>query len=198
MSESLSVTRFLSQLTTERDALNFAVRKNCALCLRIAKVFDENYEKNLNFGIEDRGKCDVDCIRALFKFPVDDDLTKVPENVFILLHQLYVMNLKVFGNPISRFLDKNMTVEEIKEKIDLKMNLEGLAAMAWRQREFKVFEFLIRADFAFPDEFINDRVKNDTRYPLRNKFVKKVEEHLIEIQEFHDEIEAGNAEKVSF
>lgn len=177
--------------------MNFAVRKNCAICLRLARIFDENYEKNLNYEKVDGGRCDDDCIRALFGLSSDFGFLNVPQKVFIYLHQNFLLNLKTYGSSVGKLVEKKMTVDEIKEEIELKIKLVGLPWMAWEQREFKVFDFLIRADCDLPENFLTEREKNETRFPWRNKFVRRVEEYLKEIEEFHEEIKNGNAEGVS-
>lgn len=153
------------------EALSVAIKKNCALCLRIASIVDENYETNVEVEGDD-GKCDIDCVRALIKAPIDDKLEEVTESAFKVFHGLFIENLK--------------------DEENFSMPLESLASVAWKQKEFKIFNFLIRSDFPFPQNFIKNREKVSTK----NKFHARVENYIEEVEKFHLNIKAGNYEEV--
>lgn len=186
LGDASSVSDFLSKInneTLQSDVISDAIKKNCALCLRIAKILDEKYLINLKLDGDD-GKCDIDCIRAILNLPHDEKLEEIRENVFIIFHQFYIAKLKVFTNFVT---------EEVAAENEFKSNLEDLASMSWKNKEFKIFDFLIRADFKFPQNFLNDREKN---FKSRNKFVEKVENYIEKVEKFHENIKSGNVENV--
>ena len=139
--------------------------------------------------------CDIDCFRALLITPTDFNFTNIPEYISILLHEKFINSLRIKTSDVIS-MNENATVDEFMEQNSVSMELEGLTTLAFWQKQFKVLEFLIRADCPYPVNFTADK-ENSRMFPMKNRFVQKLEKHKENIKKFHEDIKNGDIDAVS-
>lgn len=168
-----------------------AIRSQCTLCVRFAQLVHPKVLNHLKILDKDSEglKCDQQCFKSILDVPFTFDFNAIPSKVSNLLHEKFINDIKSIKTQGMRIGHNSFTLEKFLNKTSLRMHLEGLSALAWSQREFQVFEFLIRADCPFPQNYSDADKKND-------KYVQKVNNHVKEVKKFHEYIKIGNYEQV--
>jgi len=171
---------------TENENLKDVINNSCSLCIHFAQLFD------IYFHIQedqiDDFKYDADCFKALLDLPHSFVFNNSYDNVYELFHG-FTINLmaKVYWKGAN--LEGNKTLETMYSSIEGRVNFDGFTALALTNREYQVFEFLIRADFEFPKNFLQDRRNN-----LSSN--ENVEDYIQKLNDFHKSILNGDVKKV--
>lgn len=177
--------------------LKTAMVNGCSMCINFANLIDYRFLWYLKIHENeiDSLKCDSDCFKAILRFPHDFDFNSSYENLYELLYSYYIELMRESATYASSIGD-NYSVREYLKDHEYSLDLDGLSALAWKEEEYQVFEFLIRADLSFPQNFLHDRA-NELSYGVnRNKFIKNVESYIEELENFHRYIRKGNLKRV--
>ncbi|CAG9797543.1 unnamed protein product [Chironomus riparius] len=180
------------------DIIKDAMTNGCSLCISFAQLIDYRFTWYLKIHDDeiDALNCDTDCFRALLKFPYDFNFNSSYKDVYELFYSYYIDLLRDTSMSATSINKKNYTVKDFLEETEVRLDMDGLAGLAWNEEEYQVFEFLIRADLPFPDKFIHDR-ENELSYGIsKNKYVKSLENYIQELESFHRHIQKGNFRKV--
>lgn len=171
---------------TENENLKDVLNNSCSLCIHFAQLFDI-YFHIVEDQIDDL-KYDADCFKALLDLPHSFVFNNSYDNVYELFHG-FTINLmtKVYWKGAN--LEGNKTLETMYSSIKGRVNFDGFIALALTNREYQVFEFLIRADFEFPKNFLQNR-----RYNLSSN--EKVKDYIQKLNDFHKSIRNGDVKKV--
>lgn len=158
-----------------------SLRNACNICIRFAQLVNNQFIQDLKlYGDQIEGlHCDKNCFRSLLNLPFNFEFNEVSSEIIDYLQDNYITQLtKAKAQALK--IGQKITLDNFLNESQARMNLEGLSALAWSQNEFKIFNFLIRADLPYPQNY----QKNDKNL----KFTA--------VEELHKNIQAGNFEKV--
>ncbi|XP_070500460.1 uncharacterized protein [Chironomus tepperi] len=184
--------------STRSKILKHAMTNGCSVCISFAQLIDYRFTWYLKIHDDeiDDLNCDIDCFRALLNFPYDFNFDSSYKDVYELFFSYYIDLIRDTSMSATSIDKTEYTVKDFLEDTEVRLDMDGLAGLAWKEEEYQVFEFLIRADLPFPDNFIHDRV-NELSYGLsKNKYVKSLENYIQELEGFHRHIQKGKLRKV--
>lgn len=173
------------------ELLKEAMTNGCTLCINFLQLIDYRYTWYLQIyedQIEDL-KCDSDCFKALLDIPSDFDFNSSYSKFYNLIFSYYITQLR---HSSVTDVDESLSLEDYVEFNDFKIDMEGLAALAWKEQEFQIFEFLMHLDLPFPQNFLDDRKLKLPKSP----YIKSLENYIEELESLHRHIRKGNLKRV--
>lgn len=198
--QNFTIDGFLSHLMQPQDKLKdkkfenlsnlimHSINNLCTVCIRFAQLIDKRYVqywKLYEGQIDEPITCDKNCFQSILNVPFTFEFGKVSNEIFLFFQENYINQLTKAKFEALNIGHKS-SVDKFLNKSEARMNLEGLSALAWSQKEHKVFEFLIRAECPYPKNYQNDH--DDVTHEL------SIYEE--EMNEFHKNIREGNFDKV--
>lgn len=195
-STQLLSNKFIDSSRNHSEMMRDALRNDCTLCIRLTQLLSHDANNDFQFFEHEIAemKCDFDCFRALLDLPYNFDFTDSYNDAYDVLHSAHMKNMKLSWSD-AEYINENFTIDDFLHDKDLRSKCGGLTALAWSQKKFQIFYFLIRADCAFSQNFIDDRT-NSFDYPSDVSYVRKLEKYIKEIEKFHKNIRNGNFQKV--
>lgn len=142
-----------------------AMTNGCSVCISFAQLIDYRFTWYLKIHEDEINdlNCDTDCFRALLNFPYDFNFDNSYKDVYELFYSYYIDLIRDTSMSAASINKKNYTVKEFLDDNEVRLDMDGLTGLAWKEEEYQVFEFLIRTDLPFPDNFIHDR-ENELSY----------------------------------
>ncbi|KAG5675790.1 hypothetical protein PVAND_005664 [Polypedilum vanderplanki] len=173
-----------------KDAMN----ENCSVCLRLMQLINNFSDFELTAYDIENLKCNSECFRAFLNLPYNFNFNGIYIDVYEALHSSHIKYMKA-SREDAQEINGNFTSDDfLYDKVNI-TKCDILTSIAWKLKRFNIFEFLIRADCAYPQNFIDER-SNSFDYPSDKKFVKKVENHIAKIEKFHKDVKTGNLKGV--
>lgn len=161
-----------------------SLRNACIICIRFAQLVDNRIVQFYEEQVEGL-KCDKSCFRSLlnvpFNFEFDDD---VSNEIFNFLQENYIKQLAKAKMRALK-IGQKITLDNFFNESKARMNLEGLSALAWSQSEFIIFNFLIRADLPYPQNYQSTNSDKNLEFTAVGEFHRNIREgNLNEVKKF--------------
>lgn len=162
----------------------------CDICIKFALGVDKRFliYSNMNNESElDSSNCDSYCFKALLNLPYNFNFSESFDGFYSSIFRSYIDKIRESTKAAVRTPQKVIKIE---------FKLDRITRLAWKNQEFQIFEFLIRNDFQFPENFIQSRQNGFSETIKDNKFVQSLETFIVELENFHHNIKNGNLEEV--
>ncbi|KAL7015426.1 hypothetical protein ACKWTF_016451 [Chironomus riparius] len=178
------------------EILKDAIKKNCTICIRLAYLIDERFMTNFTITDDemDALSCDAACFKALLDLPYNFNFNESSDQIYKSIFHSFIDKMRQSLGTAAH-ISQNYTVGDYLRDFETKFPLFWITALAWKEAEYQIFEFLIRNDFPFPANFLQSR-KIEYDNGTKHQYVEHLEKYLIDLGAFHRDILNGNLENV--
>ncbi|CAG9812082.1 unnamed protein product [Chironomus riparius] len=149
------------------EILKDAIKNNCTICIRLAYLIDERFRTNFTITDDemDALSCDAACFKALLDLPYNFNFNESSDQIYKSIFHSFIDKIRQsLGTAVH--ISQNYTVGDYLRDFETKFPLFWITALAWKEAEYQIFEFLIRNDFPFPANFLQSRKIEERELPV--------------------------------
>ncbi|CAG9811448.1 unnamed protein product [Chironomus riparius] len=172
------------------NTLNDAIKNDCDFCIRIAMLKDERfliYSKLNNIEENYDLTCNSYCFKALLDLPYNFNFNESHAGLYNSSFKNYIDEIREAAKE---------AILKTQYHVEINFKFDEITALAWKEAEYQIFEFLIRNDFPYPKNFLQSRKNGFNNEIKTNQYVQNLENYIIAIEAFHRDIKDGNLDKV--